>query len=116
MAFSIKDIAGQRFGVLTAVCPTEERRNNHVVWEFKCDCGNTVCRTLASVKYTAKKGFTPNCGCVAKKRIAESERREAERWERRERIAADKRSRKEEVEAIFAYYSDKLNKVGMGDE
>ena len=107
------DMTGQKFGLLTAVRPTTERRNNHVVWVLRCDCGNTVCRTLASVKYTAKKGFTPNCGCVAKKRMAESERRDAVRWERKEKIAADKRKRKDEVDAIFAYYSDKLNKEGQ---
>lgn len=34
-----KDITNQRFGKLVAVCPTEERQNDSVVWHCKCDCG-----------------------------------------------------------------------------
>lgn len=100
------DLTERKFGLLSAVRPTEERRNNHVVWELRCDCGKTVYRTLTSVKYTLKKGFTPNCGCVAKERMAEQKRRDAERRERRAQIAADKQKRKEEIDAIFAYFSE----------
>lgn len=99
-----------KFGLLTALCPTAERRNNHVVWEFRCDCGNTVYRALTSVKYSANKGITPNCGCVGKARIAERERRDAERWEKKERIAAEKMKRDAEVQAIFDYFSSLCDK------
>lgn len=99
-----------KFGLLTALRPTAERRNNHVVWEFRCDCGNTVYRALTSVKYSANKGITPNCGCVGKERIAERERRDAERWEKKERIAAEKMKRDAEVQAIFDYFSSLCDK------
>ena len=67
MAFSIKDITGQRFGMLTAVRPTEERKHEYIVWEFRCDCGNTVFRSLGSVKPSLERGYTVSCGCVGVK-------------------------------------------------
>ena len=38
----IKDLTGQRFGKLTVLEITEERRNRQVVWKCQCDCGNIV--------------------------------------------------------------------------
>ena len=55
-----EDLSDQRFGMLTAINPTGERRNGHVVWECKCDCGNT-----AFVRaYYLKEGKTTSCGCT----------------------------------------------------
>lgn len=73
------DITGQRFGMLTAVRPTEERKYGHVVWKFRCDCGNTVCRTIHSVNGIIKRGYTPNCGCASKESLEEWETRGGER-------------------------------------
>ena len=56
------DIAGQRFGRLTAVRPTEERRFNNVVWECICDCGKS---TFVSVN-DLQKGNTKSCGCLTR--------------------------------------------------
>ena len=61
------DITGRRFGVLTAVRPTEERKNGSVVWEWKCDCGNTVFRTAQSVKKSLALGSVSSCGCLGTK-------------------------------------------------
>ena len=52
-------VAGRKYGMLTAVCPTDKRSNTSVVWEWKCDCGNTVYKTLRDVKQVKN----PNCGC-----------------------------------------------------
>ncbi|MCD7801304.1 MAG: transcriptional regulator [Clostridiales bacterium] len=35
------DLTGRRFGSLTVVGPTEKRENRRIVWECRCDCGNT---------------------------------------------------------------------------
>ncbi|MCD2491154.1 transcriptional regulator [Lacrimispora sp. NSJ-141] len=52
--------AGDRFGRLTAVCPTEKRSSKAVVWECLCDCGNTV-----EVRSTSlQNGHTVSCGCA----------------------------------------------------
>ena len=57
-----KDLTGQRFGKLTAVAPTDERKRGTVVWECHCDCGNTV---LVPLDYLVT-GKTKSCGCLAK--------------------------------------------------
>lgn len=50
----------QKYGRLTAIRPTEQRRGKSVVWECLCDCGNTV---LARATLLAS-GHTTSCGCV----------------------------------------------------
>ena len=55
----MKDITGQRFGNLIAIKPTDERRNGSVMWECKCDCGNTT-----YVRATAlRANHNQSCGC-----------------------------------------------------
>ena len=60
----IKDLTGQRFGKLVALRPTEERKNRFVMWECRCDCGNTV--FVRSGSLTSGNG--QSCGCLRKKR------------------------------------------------
>ena len=60
-----KNIAGQRFGKLVALRPTEERKNGFVMWECLCDCGNTILVRSSSLK----SGHTQSCGCLHKMRI-----------------------------------------------
>lgn len=50
----------QKYGRLTAIRATEQRRGRSVVWECLCDCGNTV---LARATLLAS-GHTTSCGCV----------------------------------------------------
>jgi len=56
-----QDIAGQRFGRLTAIRPTEDRdAAGSVVWECRCDCG-------AAVYYSASRltqNTVQSCGCL----------------------------------------------------
>ena len=55
----IKDITNQRFGKLVAVKPTNKRNNGNVVWECKCDCGNTIfVRSDSLVRHEVC-----SCGC-----------------------------------------------------
>lgn len=55
------EITGQRFGRLTAIRPTNERRRDSVVWECRCDCGNTAYYPVSFLKSKAM-----SCGCVRK--------------------------------------------------
>lgn len=58
--------AGDRFGKLTAVAPTEQRSAKSVVWECLCDCGEKVfARATLLVS-----GQVTSCGC-AKREIDE---------------------------------------------
>ena len=55
-----RDLAGCRFGRLTAIEPTEERgTNGGVVWRCQCDCGNESFQ-IASVLIN---GSVTSCGC-----------------------------------------------------
>lgn len=55
------DLAGQRFGRLVAIEPTDKRnKQGLVMWKFQCDCGNIIERPGAEVK----KGHILSCGCL----------------------------------------------------
>jgi hypothetical protein len=55
------DIAGQKFGRLTAIAPTERRAPGwNVIWKFTCECGNEHETTVARVKGSN----TRSCGCL----------------------------------------------------
>lgn len=54
------DITGKRFGLLVAIKPTEKRASNgSIIWECKCDCGNTTYVPLGQLT----RGHTLSCGC-----------------------------------------------------
>lgn len=54
------DLSGLRFGRLTALKATGERKNKSPVWLCQCDCGNTVAVPRQSlVSYS-----TQSCGCL----------------------------------------------------
>ncbi len=53
------DLTGMRFGKLTAIEPTMERKNGYTVWICRCDCGNTV---HAASRFL-KNGWLMSCGC-----------------------------------------------------
>lgn len=53
------DLTGQRFGRLTVIKETNRRANGSVLWECKCDCGNTV---LVRSNHL-RRGGVLSCGC-----------------------------------------------------
>lgn len=57
-----KDITGQRFGRLVAICPTEKRDRKQVVWKFRCDCG----KETEKPGYLVTSGDIQSCGCLAR--------------------------------------------------
>ena len=56
-----KDITGQRFGMLTAIERTGEKRHGCNLWRCKCDCG----RETEVVTSALISGNTRSCGCLA---------------------------------------------------
>lgn len=55
-----KDITGMKFGMLTAIKPTDKRScSGQIIWECKCDCGNIVTQSLGSLK----NHLVISCGC-----------------------------------------------------
>ena len=55
-----KDIAGQRFGRLTALEPLEKRMQGSVMWRCRCDCGSECEASYNSLV----SGNTRSCGCI----------------------------------------------------
>ena len=56
----IRDIAGEKFGRLTALYPTEKRNEKgSVYWHCRCDCGNEVDVTSDGLLW----GSYRSCGC-----------------------------------------------------
>ena len=59
---TMKDLTGQRFGKLVAIKPTDKRVGTNVVWEMKCDCGNTTYVHTGNLGKHHRK--TRSCGCL----------------------------------------------------
>ena len=56
----LADIAGQRFGRLTAIERTDKKeKNGTYLWRCVCDCG----REVELGAYRLKNGRTKSCGC-----------------------------------------------------
>lgn len=56
-----KDLTGQRFGRLTVIEYTPQRKDNCVVWKCQCDCGN-----IAYINSHQLRRGTQSCGCLQK--------------------------------------------------
>lgn len=55
-----RNIAGEKFGKLTALEPTANRtRNGYVIWKCRCDCGNE----LEVSRNILVQGMKHSCGC-----------------------------------------------------
>lgn len=59
-AHNFKDIAGQRFGRLTAIEPLARAPKTRQMWRCQCDCGGTVVTAGSSLR----RGITRSCGCI----------------------------------------------------
>ena len=57
------DITGQKFGRLTVLKDSGERKRGEVVWLCQCDCGSQ----LKVRSYDLRKGHTSSCGCLRSK-------------------------------------------------
>lgn len=61
------DLAGKKFGRLTAIRKTGEKKGSFVVWECVCDCGKIA--FVAS--HQLKSGKTKSCGCYRTDKLSE---------------------------------------------
>lgn len=57
-----EDLTNKRFGKLTALYSLKERKNGHIIWHCKCDCG----KERDVVAGSLKSGNTKSCGCLRK--------------------------------------------------
>lgn len=88
----LKNLTGMRFGMLTVISMTKERKNNQVCYLVQCDCGNKK----ESIGYLLTSGKSVSCGC--KRRIAglkhgKSSSREYRIWADMRRRCIDERNK-----------------------
>lgn len=62
----LRDISGQKFGRLTAVCRIGTSKNRQAIWLCKCDCGKETTSTSSNLIY----GTMKSCGCLKNEHIA----------------------------------------------
>lgn len=55
------DITNHRYGKLTALEPTQERRGSNTIWRCICDCGQECFVDINSLN----QGKTSSCGCLS---------------------------------------------------
>ena len=69
----IRDLTGQKFGLLTVLCRAENTPAGRVKWHCQCECGGT--KIVASTELL--KGRTRSCGCLglAQRRAAGNSRK-----------------------------------------
>lgn len=72
-----KDLAGQRFGRLTALYPLGSEPGKGVIWHCRCDCGGT--KDVPSTRLLGKK--TQSCGCI-KRELTEKQNITGKRYGR----------------------------------
>lgn len=63
--FTMHDLTGQKFGMLTVLYATDEKRWGNVVWVCQCDCGNIV---KFPANYLKSSKYKHDCGCVKRKK------------------------------------------------
>ena len=56
----VVDIAGRRFGKLTAIRRLDEKQGSSYLWECRCDCGRTIKKTANALLH----GNLVSCGCA----------------------------------------------------
>ena len=69
-AHNFKDLTGQKFGSLTVIKRVENNKHGKAMWLCRCKCGNEL-KVLGN---DLRNGHTSSCGCLQKKRTAETNR------------------------------------------
>lgn len=67
-----KNLVGQKFGYLTVIKDSTKRKNNRIIWECLCDCGNITYVTTNDLT----QGNTKSCGCLHKNFISNLTRKD----------------------------------------
>lgn len=78
----VKDLSGQRFGLLTVVERAGKAKNGNMLWKCQCDCGNTTIVHSTSLV----QGSTMSCGCYHRARTVETKYKHGETKTRLYRI------------------------------
>lgn len=67
------NLLGQKFGRLTVIEKTNEKKNGSIVWICQCDCGNLK---RCSTRDLRSPNHAKSCGCLQKERTSEVSRKD----------------------------------------
>ena len=73
-----KDLTGQKFGRLTVIEKTTERKNGKIVWKCLCDCGSG--KEVYVTSGGLNSGNTQSCGCLQKEMAALSAKKDFNKY------------------------------------
>lgn len=85
-----QNLVGQRFGRLTVMQKSSEKKGTKICWDCVCDCGNFV-RSVAGCNL--KRGFVNSCGCFRRETITRRNTKHGMSRTRLHRIWSGMRSR-----------------------
>ena len=105
---NLTDITGKRFDRLVAVRPTEKRLGSgSIVWECKCDCGNTAYYSVNQLNY----GNIHSCGCLYKETRGEGVKNRTDLVDNTSvtALVTSKRLRADNTSGVTGIYFDKRN-------
>lgn len=66
MGRPIKDLTGQRFGMLMAIRVVKQSEEGRAIWLCRCDCGKTIKRTNGHLTSGLRHNTRSSCGCGPK--------------------------------------------------
>lgn len=67
----MNNLSGKTFGRLTVISEAGRTKDRHILWNCKCECGNTS--VVSSHELMA--GKTQSCGCFQRQRTSETHRK-----------------------------------------
>lgn len=67
----MKDISGEKFGLLTAIEPVGTNKYHKVMWKCVCECG----KETVAVGCDLRSGTVKSCGCLHSEAAAENGRK-----------------------------------------
>ena len=85
----VKDLTGQRFGMVVVIEEAGRTKSGSVIWNCRCDCGNTIMETCSNLK----SGRVTSCGCKKIERIGKLNRTHGMRNTRLYRIWLNMKNR-----------------------
>lgn len=105
-----KDITGKKYGRLTVLKEFGRNKSREILWECKCDCGNS--KTVKITYTNLTHGNTQSCGCLQKERASISNKTHGDSKEKLFMVWSDMRARcNRKTHHAYGYYGGRGIKI-----